>query len=50
MKKIPCDVYTRVVGYYQSTRQFNKGKLAEYNDRKKLKKTPEDKDEILKNN
>lgn len=32
----PCDVYSRVVGYYSPTRQWNVGKKSEYKDRKEF--------------
>jgi len=34
MNRIPCEVYTRVVGFYRPVAQTNKGKQAEINDRK----------------
>lgn len=34
MKKIPCETYSRVVGYFRPTRQWNKGKKSEFEDRK----------------
>lgn len=34
MLKIPCEVFTRVVGYYRPTSQMNKGKKEEFKDRK----------------
>lgn len=33
-KKIPVEVYSRVVGYYRPVNQWNKGKKEEFNDRK----------------
>jgi anaerobic ribonucleoside-triphosphate reductase len=30
---MPCEVYTRVVGYYRPVKAFNRGKKAEYKDR-----------------
>jgi len=33
MKKIPCQVYARVVGYYRPTSAFNAGKQEEWNNR-----------------
>ena len=33
-KKIPVEVYSRVVGYFRPVNQWNEGKLAEWNDRK----------------
>lgn len=32
-KKIACEVYHRVVGYYSPTSQFNNGKKEEFGDR-----------------
>lgn len=29
----PCEVYTRIVGYYRSVRNWNPGKKAEYPER-----------------
>jgi ribonucleoside-triphosphate reductase len=39
----PTEVYTRIVGYYRSVRNWNPGKKAEYPDRKlfKIKELPE---------
>ena len=34
IKRQPCLVYSRVCGWLTSTGQFNKGKQAEWNDRK----------------
>ena len=36
-KRQKCEVYTRVVGYLRPVAQFNKGKEAEYEDRKLYK-------------
>jgi ribonucleoside-triphosphate reductase len=33
----PCEVYTRVVGYYRPVNQFNLGKQQEYKERKEFK-------------
>jgi hypothetical protein len=46
MKQIPVDTYSRVVGYFQPTRQWNKGKKQEFSERvtfdiKKIKKAIE---------
>ena len=38
MKKIPCEIFTRVAGYFRPVGNFNKGKKAEYEDRKTCKK------------
>lgn len=36
IKLVPCEVYTRVVGYYRPLSQFNKGKKAEHAERKMI--------------
>lgn len=33
MKKIPCEVYSRVVGYYRPVQSWNEGKREEFKDR-----------------
>lgn len=33
-KKMPVEVYSRVVGYFRPVNQWNKGKQQEFNDRK----------------
>lgn len=33
MKKIPCQVWSRVVGYYRPTSSWNKAKQQEFRDR-----------------
>lgn len=33
VKKIQCEVYSRIVGYFRPIRNFNKGKVQEYRDR-----------------
>ena len=33
MKKMPCDIYSRVTGYYQPVRLWNPGKKSEFQDR-----------------
>jgi ribonucleoside-triphosphate reductase len=35
--KFPCEVWSRVVGYIRPTNQWNKGKQAEFKDRKNYK-------------
>ena len=40
-KIIPCEIYSRVVGYMRPVSQWNKGKQSEYADRVTLK-IPED--------
>lgn len=32
-KKIPCEVFHRVVGYYRPVQNFNNGKKEEFGDR-----------------
>ena len=36
MKVIPCEVYSRIVGYYRPVRQWNEGKQKEYKERKEF--------------
>lgn len=33
LKRTPCEVYSRVVGYIRPVNQWNDGKQAEYSDR-----------------
>jgi hypothetical protein len=33
-KKIPCEVYSRIVGYLRPVQNWNKGKRQEFDDRK----------------
>jgi len=35
--KIPCEIYSRVVGYYRPTNQWNPGKQEEFKERKEYK-------------
>lgn len=37
IKRQACEVYSRVVGYLRPISQWNKGKKAEYKDRKTFK-------------
>lgn len=30
----PCEVWTRVMGYFRPVDNFNKGKISEFNERK----------------
>jgi ribonucleoside-triphosphate reductase (formate) len=34
VKKIPCEVYSRVVGYFRPVKNWNIGKQQEFDDRK----------------
>ena len=36
MKKIPCERYSRVVGYMRPVCQWNPGKQAEFDDRRPM--------------
>ena len=36
MRKIPVEVYSRVVGYFRPTQDWNKGKLSEFTDRRPM--------------
>jgi len=40
-KRIPCEVYSRIVGYFRPVRNWNKGKQAEFADRKVYRVTEE---------
>ena len=33
MKKVPTEIYTRVVGFFRPVNQWNPGKKEEFNDR-----------------
>jgi len=33
-KKIPCEVYSRIVGYLRPVQNWNKGKQQEFSERK----------------
>jgi anaerobic ribonucleoside-triphosphate reductase len=33
IKKIPCEIFTRSVGYFRPVSNWNKGKKAEFRDR-----------------
>jgi hypothetical protein len=37
IKVIPCEVFTRVVGFYRPVSQFNKGQKAQFNNRKNFR-------------
>lgn len=39
IKRQACEVFSRVVGYIRPVHQWNKGKQAEFKDRKYLKHT-----------
>ncbi len=45
MKKIfiPCEVYSRIVGYYRPIQNWNKGKMEEFRKRINFKLKKEDK-------
>jgi anaerobic ribonucleoside-triphosphate reductase len=34
IKKVPCEVYSRIVGYFRPIRNWNKGKRQEFAERK----------------
>ncbi len=42
-KKIPVEVYSRVVGYFRPVNQWNKGKREEFYERKTFKLEPKEK-------
>jgi len=33
MKKVPCEIYSRVVGYFRPVQNWNAGKREEFKDR-----------------
>jgi ribonucleoside-triphosphate reductase len=33
-RRQPCEIWTRVMGYYRPVSQFNRGKQSEFNERK----------------
>ena len=47
-KKIPCEVYSRSVGYLRPVGSWNDGKQQEFKDRKtyKLERTEDDEDRV----
>lgn len=38
MRKIPVEVYSRVVGYFRPVQSWNKGKQAEFQERSEMPK------------
>jgi anaerobic ribonucleoside-triphosphate reductase len=38
-KKVPCEVYSRIVGYLRPVQNWNKGKRQEFYDRKVYQST-----------
>lgn len=42
-KVIPCEIYSRVVGYFRPISQWNRGKQEEFRERKEFKLTEEKK-------
>ncbi|HDQ22474.1 MAG TPA: hypothetical protein ENN28_00690 [Candidatus Uhrbacteria bacterium] len=38
MQRTPCEVYSRIVGYIRPVSQWNKGKRAEFSERKEFNK------------
>ena len=43
-RRTPCEVWTRVMGYFRPWSQFNKGKKSEFNDRVWFKEEKENED------
>ncbi|HNX60764.1 MAG TPA: anaerobic ribonucleoside-triphosphate reductase [Spirochaetota bacterium] len=41
MKKVPVEVYSRVVGYYRPVNQWNRGKQEEFAERREFHITNE---------
>ena len=46
-KKVPCEVYSRIVGYLRPVQNWNKGKQQEFDDRNPYRSQagPADKEE-----
>lgn len=42
MKKVRCDVYSRIVGYYSPVKRWNDGKKQEFAERQEYKVVPVD--------
>ena len=42
IKRTVCEIWSRVVGYYRPVQSWNKGKKAEFKDRKTFKITKEE--------
>ncbi len=40
VKVIPCEIYSRVVGYFRPVRNWNPGKQVEFSERKTVKVSP----------
>lgn len=40
MKRIPCEVYSRIVGYYRPISNWNNGMQEQHKDRKNFKLPP----------
>ena len=36
-RKVPCEIYSRIVGYFRPIRNWNKGKRQEFADRMNYK-------------
>ena len=43
-KKVPVEVYSRVVGYFRPVNQWNLGKQEEFRDRKEFFLRPQERD------
>jgi anaerobic ribonucleoside-triphosphate reductase len=39
IKRTPCEVYSRIVGYIRPVQNWNPGKVEEFSDRKTYNKT-----------
>jgi len=46
VKKVPVEVYSRVVGYFRPISQWNKGKREEFNERKEFSLNDINKDKL----
>lgn len=41
-RKVPCEVYSRIVGYFRPVQNWNEGKKQEFEDRKVFRPASQD--------
>ena len=46
-KKVPCEVYSRVVGYLRPVHNWNNGKQQEFSERKMFRLSEQDKEKLV---
>ena len=47
MKKVPCEVFSRVCGYFRPIKSWNDGKQSEFTDRKTFEEHVSTKHELF---